>query len=333
MPLLVWNYTPIVQFGKSWGDYPLLRQCRGLVTDLVGNIVLRPYEKFFNYSEYQPSELPIGAKNFIIETKLDGSLIIVGRYQDQLVFTTRGSFYSDQAIMGSELFQKLYSSNWIDDGLTYCFELIGPSNRIVNYYENDDLVLHGVLNTQTGLDVFSHQPWHRVKQHEVQGEIFGDELYDKLLSLNIPNEEGFVVKVQEPGIPTWICKIKFSDYCRLHKLITNFTNISVWECLANGTDFDNLLESVPDEFYEFVRVTKSELEQKYNTIEKKALLVFETIKLLSTRKEQAIELTKNNSDVAAIVFKMLDVASYESLIWKILKPTKRICPFEDKDEG
>ena len=108
----------------------------------------------------------------------------------------------------------------------------------MNYYDNDNLILHGVIETATGFDAFTDKPFNKVTTYDVQGEIFGEELYNKLLSLNIPNEEGFVLKVKEPGVPTWMCKIKFSDYCRLHKLITNFTNISVWECLQNDTDFE-----------------------------------------------------------------------------------------------
>lgn len=41
LPLIVWNYTPVVQFEKKWSEYPLLRSCRGLVTDLEGNIAGR----------------------------------------------------------------------------------------------------------------------------------------------------------------------------------------------------------------------------------------------------------------------------------------------------
>jgi hypothetical protein len=136
LPLLVWNYSPKTQFEQAFGEYPVLRLCRGLITDLEGNIQARCYEKFFNWEQHETSELPLGTKDFVIEKKLDGSLLIVARIFDKIVYSTRGSFYSDQAILGEKIFNQLYNEDWIEDGITYLFELIGPSNRIVNSYEH-----------------------------------------------------------------------------------------------------------------------------------------------------------------------------------------------------
>ena len=332
LPLLVFNYTPKTQFEKAFGDYPVLRLCRGLVLDTSGNIVLRPYEKFFNYSEHAKSELPIGDNNFVIETKLDGSLLIVGRFMDTVVYSTRGSFYSDQALMGAKLFKELYHEDWIEPGYTYLFELIGPSNRIVNQYAEDTLVLHGVLNTANGLDVEVDKPFQKVPSHEVHGAVFGDELYEKLVSLNIPNEEGFVLKVKEEGLPTWMCKIKFADYCVLHKIVTGLSSKGVWEMLRDDKSFDEILELVPDEFFEWLTKTKHNLEQSYTIIEDKAKSVYKVVKTLPTRKEQAMELLKNHKDVSAITFKMLDGADYSNLVWDMVKPEKFEQPFVTKGE-
>lgn len=38
LPLLIWNYSTKVQYEQLWDDVTL--QCRALVTDLDGNIVL-----------------------------------------------------------------------------------------------------------------------------------------------------------------------------------------------------------------------------------------------------------------------------------------------------
>lgn len=44
--LFIWNYTPLAQFSRTWDDVTL--QARGLITDAEGNIVARPFSKFFN---------------------------------------------------------------------------------------------------------------------------------------------------------------------------------------------------------------------------------------------------------------------------------------------
>ncbi len=45
-PLIIWNYTPKVQYEQLWDE--ITRQCRALVADLDGTIVSRGFSKFFN---------------------------------------------------------------------------------------------------------------------------------------------------------------------------------------------------------------------------------------------------------------------------------------------
>ena len=46
--LLIWNYSQRCQFERYWT--PETRMARGLITDSKGNIIARPFSKFFNYS-------------------------------------------------------------------------------------------------------------------------------------------------------------------------------------------------------------------------------------------------------------------------------------------
>ena len=50
LPLTIWNYTPKVQYENLWDEITL--QARGLVTDNEGNVLARPFGKFFRYSAY-----------------------------------------------------------------------------------------------------------------------------------------------------------------------------------------------------------------------------------------------------------------------------------------
>ena len=331
LPLLVWNYTPKCQYDSAFGDYPILFRCRGLITDLDGNVKLTGYSKFYNWEQHQPSELPLGSKNYTIETKLDGSLLIVGRVDGNMVYSTRGSFYSDQSLLGARLFKELYNEDWIEEGYSYLFELIGPSNRIVNLYPSDTLILHGLIDTQTGLDAETVYPFKRVETHEVVGALFGEELYKTLSSLNTPNEEGFVLKVKESGLPTWMVKIKFQDYCILHKLVTGLSSIQIWEYLKGDKSFDDILAITPDEFNIWLKEVKENLESDFATIESEAKIAYEAVKELPSRKEQAVELLKTYPTVSAIVFKMLNGDDYADLIWRQIKPSYDQ-PFTNKGE-
>jgi RNA ligase len=57
LPLTIWNYTPKTQYGELYNNYifwdDVTLQCRGLVTDDKGNVVARPFKKFFNTEEKQ----------------------------------------------------------------------------------------------------------------------------------------------------------------------------------------------------------------------------------------------------------------------------------------
>ena len=117
LPLTIWNYSEKVQYEGLWDEITL--QTRGLVTDDEGNVVARPFKKFFNLEEgkHTPTE------EFEVYEKMDGSLLIVFWYEGKWIVATRGSFTSDQAIKGVELLKK-YNTDIMFRHLTYCFEII-----------------------------------------------------------------------------------------------------------------------------------------------------------------------------------------------------------------
>ena len=80
LDLTIWNYSPKVQYERLWDDITM--QCRGLVTNSKGEIVARPFKKFFNYEEHKPEDLP--NESFEVYEKMDGSLGILFYYEYEL---------------------------------------------------------------------------------------------------------------------------------------------------------------------------------------------------------------------------------------------------------
>ena len=154
LPLTIWNYTINVQYNNLWDLHPLIPQCRGLVTDdNTGEIVARPFKKFFNIEEQKHK----ATKDFTVYEKLDGSLIIMFFYEGQWRVASRGSFISDQAEKAIEI---LYESinevlaNPLDEDYTFMFEVIYPENRIVVDYGNSErLVMLGAIRTSDGYEM------------------------------------------------------------------------------------------------------------------------------------------------------------------------------------
>lgn len=150
-PIFLYNYTNKCKQFQFWNDTTLW--CRGLVLDSIGNVIARPFKKFFEehqlYDEFKPSQ-----NKSNIYDKLDGALGIMFFYKGKLIFCNRQSFKSRQAIVASEIFYKKYAI-YLDeinkDNRTYLFEIIYPNNRfVVNYGTLEELFLLGIMENHSG---------------------------------------------------------------------------------------------------------------------------------------------------------------------------------------
>lgn len=324
--LIIWNYSNACQFDNAWDEFT--KMSRGLITDLEGNIIARPFKKFFNLGQIDEK---IPGDNPIIYEKLDGSLGIQYYDNERPYIATRGSFTSEQANWACQwLWNKdLWKKDFLTDK-TYLYEIIYPENRIVvDYGSRAELVLLAVIDNETGEEM----PYICEEEGQRLGISFVKHLkyenLDKVIEDTksmVGEQEGYVF--HWPDKNNFRLKIKSDEYVRLHRLITMFSNKSIWELLMNNQPFDELLEKVPDEFYLWVKKTKTELEDKFEDIKKEAERVFGLIKNLPTRKEQAVELLKNHEELSKFVFGLLDNKDISSIIWKTLRP-KFAKPFRE----
>jgi RNA ligase len=116
------NYSVKVQSKKFWDEYTM--SCRGMIIDADGNILARPFQKFKNYEEHDPSEIDM-TQEFEIFEKMDGSLIILFYYAPRMewIITSRGSFISEQAIEAKNLIDNsIYDK--LNKNFTHIFEII-----------------------------------------------------------------------------------------------------------------------------------------------------------------------------------------------------------------
>ena len=326
LDLTIWNYSPKVQYERLWDDITL--QCRGLVTNSKGDIVARPFKKFFNYEEHKPEEIP--NENYVVYEKMDGSLGILFNYENEWILATRGSFTSPQAIKGKEILDRHDISAWRKDN-TYLFEIIYPENRIVVDYGNEEkLVVLGGFHTETGEEIpDSSLFWTQDSGFEVATTYkTWNEIFD-LLKKDIPNnKEGYVVKFKNG----FRMKIKGEEYKRLHKVLTNISNRDIFEYVKEGKPLDEILDKVPDEFYNWVKETKHHFEQQFKTIDLEYRLIFKNIREINniTDKKTFAHYALSYSN-SSILFAMFDDKEYKHMIWKMIYPSYSK-PFK-KDEN
>jgi len=329
LPLSIWNYTPKVQYGEHNNQYKLwdevTLQCRGLVTDNEGNVVARPFGKFFNMEEKQHTP----TEDFEVYEKMDGSLGILFFYEGKWVVATRGSFTSDQAIKAKEILDSKYNVEAIPKGYTTLFEIIYPQNRIVvDYGDEESLVVLGMTNRFDGkeMDYESLKNVHNESGMPVVKRYDGLKDYTFLKNMIADSHEGFVVKFSNGSR----MKIKGEEYLRLHKIMTNVSTTAVWEVLSSGGDMEELIKDVPDEFYKKIRAYVQELNYQHYRYSEYAGKIYDYFRygkygdreVEPTKKEfaQHLELNKTHPKVKSICFAMWDGKSYDEMIWSYIKP-------------
>ena len=314
LPLTIYNYSQATQYEAKWDEVTL--SCRGLVFDDEGNQVSYPFKKFFNIEEGKH----IPTEDFEIYEKVDGSLITVFNYNGEWIVSSRGSFTSDQAIAAQKLFEQLMNLDRINPGVTYLFELIAPWNRIVvDYGEREELILLGARGKNFEA---SHSELYELTKLLGCNLIrkFDFEDYREIQKLNWENNEGFIVRFTNGDR----CKIKFADYVKLHRVLTNCSSYDIWE---NLKEFDKLpeemLQDVPDEFYDWVHGVEWKLRKSFNHIEHLHMAYLSSIiRYGLDRKEFALRVQELNDANHGLIFAMYNNKQdkVKQLIWKMIKP-------------
>jgi RNA ligase len=312
------------------------KQCRGLI--VRGNwmhpdaeVVARPFPKFANLGECDgvvfdrvPEDRP-----FDVTVKLDGSLGILYRAPDgQPAIATRGSFTSEQALWATEHWRQEYLSSWRDpyiphEGrLTLLFEIIYPGNRIVvDYGERESLELIAAIDNETGAD--EDIAWLGPRAPRLDGLTDISEI--AALAAASPeeyvNQEGFVLRFapETPGQSSVRVKVKFSEYVRLHRIVTGVSSKTIWESLRDNRPLTDLLDRVPDEFYAWVQDTVEDLRRRYDAIESDCRTAFDARPQTTSRRDIATVFQSHPH--RSVLFRMLDGRDYSDLIWRAIRPT------------
>jgi RNA ligase len=359
LPLSIYNYSRTTQYDGNWDRYTLA--CRGLVLDNEGNVIAKPFPKFFNYEEIKDDKYAhcegcrksgmincgyfdkcggwemrsvIPNESFEVYEKMDGSLGIFFYYGGEWHMATRGSFTSEQAIKGMEIAKRLNYDKRCVIGYTYLFEIIYPENRIVvDYGKEERLVLLGVMNRrgeEFPYEEMVDEGWDIVMKYKTWGEDW--ETLKKEIS---KDNEGYVIRFSG-GMRM---KIKGTEYVRLHRILTNFSSKDIWELLKNGEDLGPFLERVPDEFDDWVKRTAMNLRYSFHSIDERAGKLHDGFRYGKygdvdpepTKREFAEYVKQFPVELAAVMFKIWDKRPYDYIIWNMIKP-KHQKPFRNDGE-
>ena len=325
LPLTIYNYSRECQYEQKWDDVTL--QCRGLILDDNDVIVARGFNKFFNYEEIEGrGEIPMAYEYVYVQEKMDGSLGILFHYAGDWHMATRGSLASDQAIEGMKILREKYDLSKFHTTVCYICEIIYPENRIVvDYSEERIMFLSAVmdgreLNWGTAKALFHSSGILEEDVVPTATDTISIHLFRNLKALNELGREGFVLRFHPSN---YRVKIKFEEYVRLHRLLTNFSNVDIWEHLSRGEDLDQFLELVPDEFDKWVREWEVALKVAHVMWMKNAQNYLNQLSAegFTCRKSEALWIQERVPQAYwSILFSMLNGRDPSSQIWKQIRP-------------
>ena len=323
--LFILNYTPKATFDGMWNNETMT--CRGLIVDVDGRVVARPFRKFWSLPQHESPNVPDAPTGkYRVFDKSDGSLgILHPTPNGEAAIATRGSFTGEQALKATQILHDKYQ-DWLvyfslqplHEHYTLLFEIIYPENRIVlDYGTTEDLVFLGTVHIPSGRTFYALDwgwPGPKVECYPVRS-------FDDLAADNRPNKEGYVLWFHDTDERL---KIKHEDYLALHRLVTNSSTKSVWRALSSGQVDD--LAMIPDEFRTQVDRCISDLWCQYEQVVNDAdALYCQMILELGFDAERGdiarFFVAHAQSGVEqSICFAMLDHKPISPIVWRSLEP-------------
>lgn len=237
-------YSHLVSLKYSMIDsplsQPLVQQCRGIVLNSADtwDVVARPFDKWFNHGEAHAATIDWDTAR--VQEKLDGSLLILYHHQlpgsaGEWMWATTGTPDASAPVAGhpegytySQLARWIFQQSGMKTPLPhgawadwcFLFELLSPFNRVVTRQPDHKMVLIGVRNRLTGLELrpdevpFDTWGWKRVEEYflfTVEEILFTFQKMDPLV------QEGYVVVDADFNR----IKVKHPGYIALHHLRGN----------------------------------------------------------------------------------------------------------------
>lgn len=224
LPLRILNYSQI----NSPKTNPIVRECRGLVlrTD-THELVARSFSRFFNWGEVQDEMKVFDFSDCVVQTKEDGSLVLLYHFDGKWMANTRGSFGQfamegqsftwQQGICAAMQIAEIRElTAWLDPSLCYVCEFCSPWNKVVRQYAEPSLFLLTAFHGETELhwnDLGCPGVFKRTARHQF-GSITDIQEFLTAQSAADPTFEGVVIRDKNGRR----FKIKSPSYLGLHRL-------------------------------------------------------------------------------------------------------------------
>lgn len=244
------------------------RECRGLIFDREGNIMSRPFHKFFNINEREETQSHVVdmSQDHVIMEKMDGSMIrpiLVDGYLRLAtkMGVTEVAMQAEEWLAAQDVYRKEWMWAQLQNGITPIFEWVSPFNQIVLAYEEADLVYLGSRNNVTG-DYFNQgfAPFtHCPRYGSVEGNI-GDYIARQREK---EGREGDIIRFADGHM----LKVKNDWYVRIHKTIDRILFDRNIISLILNEEVDDVIPMLPKVQAERVRDVEARFWEAFKQTE------------------------------------------------------------------
>ena len=285
-----YNLATIETFPEGGGEVARhRRELRGIAFRAdTGEIVSRPFHKFFNVGERSDETLDLDRSHFIAE-KLDGSMIRPIRLGPDIPWRlatkagiTDVAMLAETAIVGKQEYSDFFNL-CEEQGWTPIFEYCSPDNKIVLDYDEPQLILTAVRGLRTGIYLNRMQIENLAQLAKVPYVIPSPFKPDEVKEQE--GTEGIVIEYDSGHRQ----KVKAEAYLKLHRAKDLMDNERKVVKLWLNEEIDDVFPAIDEDKRDEILAFLSEFAQQLHI----AAISMETIYNLSkatydTKKEFAI---------------------------------------------
>ena len=263
----------------------LLRYCRGIVFHRhSGELVINPYDKFFNIDELEECSTEniiekVKDGTFVeISEKYDGSLIMARFFNGKFLMCSSGQLDEFKCPQLRESYNILINSGLLRSmikhypSLTFIFELISPNDAHVVKYEGDaKLVLIGIKSTNSNYAFPYKNVIHIAEDWYVpHTEIFNTTLEEVLSNRDkkkAHEAEGFVLSVDGYRV-----KIKYEDYMNVAGFVSTLNPKIIIKAVADECLEElkiscpgcvEYIDSIVDIIFKYIKLMTKKIDECY----------------------------------------------------------------------
>lgn len=247
--LSVFKYARKVFYDALWNTDPLLLEARGIVLNDVGEKVIWPFTKVFNYNENGAGAWLSSPTPVIAPRKVNGFMAACRYWNGELVVSTTGSLDSDFAVMARTHIEALSGQAILRRtarSFTLLFEICDPSDPHIVEEEAGAYLIgardmdSGEMAPEARLDQLGYMIG--AKRPEVFRGTFG-ELWEMVKTCK--HEGWMVIDAQTRET---VMKIKSPHYLSKKFLM----RMGQKKVTAMFEDKDNFIKTIDEEFYPVV---------------------------------------------------------------------------------